>query len=58
MIVISLKIPEISNIESISSILPQAAPEPDADDFDFEEEAQGVVTPQRRAPGTKNFTFF
>ena len=34
-------------------MLPQAAPEPDADDFDFEEEAQGVVTPQRRAPGTK-----
>ena len=38
-------------------MLPQAAPEPDADDFDFEEEAQGVVTPQRRAPGTKKIYF-
>jgi len=25
----------------------------DANDFDFEEESQGVVTPQRRAPGSE-----
>jgi len=31
---------------------PQAAPDTGANDFDFEEEAQGVVTPQRRAPGS------
>jgi hypothetical protein len=33
--------------------VPHAIPEPGANDFDFEDESQGVMTPQRRAPGSE-----
>ena len=44
--------PTPDKVEPAAQAPLQAVPDTEAHDFDFDEEGEGVVTPQRRAPGT------
>jgi len=44
--------PTPDKVEPAAQAPLQAVPDTEAHDFDFDEEGEGVVTPQRRAPGS------